>query len=106
MIVFTSALANAAPSAYLPIGADNYLQNQVDHLFLLTSGNPMKKPYSIASIDRALNQIENIHPSLYQTVKNRLEPYRVNDSMGRAGLVAACFARSRNAYSQSTRIIF
>jgi hypothetical protein len=88
IIFFVSALANAAPTAYLPMGADNYLQNQVDHLFLLTSGNPMKKPYSIASIDRALNQIENTHPSLYQTVNNRLEPYRVNDSMSRAGLVA------------------
>jgi hypothetical protein len=88
MIFFVSALANAAPSAYLPIGADNHLQNQVDHLFLLTSGNPMKKPYSIASIDRALNQIESTSPSLYQAVNNGLEPYRVNDSISRAGLVA------------------
>ena len=88
MIFFVSALANAAPTAYLPIGADNHLQNQVDHLFLLTSGNPMKKPYSIASIDRALNQIESTNPSLYQAVNNGLESYRVNDSMSRAGLVA------------------
>jgi hypothetical protein len=88
MFIFTSALASAAPTAYLPIGADNYLQNQVDHLFLLTGGNPMKKPYSIANIDRALNQIENTHPSLYQAVNNGLEPYRGSGSISRAGLVA------------------
>jgi hypothetical protein len=88
MFFFVSALANAAPGAYLPIGADNYLQNQVDHLFLQTSGNPMKKPYSLASIDRALNQIENTNPSLYQAVNNGLEPYRVKDSISRVGLVA------------------
>ena len=55
---------------------------------MLTSGNPMKKPYSIASIDQALNQIENTHPSLYQTVNNGLEPYRANNSVSRAGFVA------------------
>ncbi len=88
IIIFMSALANAAPNAYFPIGADNYLQNQVDRLFLLTSGNPMKKPYTIASIDRALNQIKNTHPSLYQAVNNGLEPYRVKGSISRAGIVA------------------
>jgi hypothetical protein len=88
MLVFMCAIASAAPTAYLPIGTDNYLQNQVDHLFLLTSGNPMKKPYSIANIDRALNQIENTHPSLYQAVNNGLEPYRGSGSISRTGLVA------------------
>ena len=88
MIIFVSALANAAPTAYLPIGSDNYLQNQVDHLFLLTSGNPMKKPYSIANIDLALKKIEKTYPSLHQAVNSGLEPYRVSDSISRAGLVA------------------
>ncbi|MGB1333736.1 MAG: capsule assembly Wzi family protein, partial [Porticoccaceae bacterium] len=87
IITFISLTVNAAPTAYLPIGADNYLQDQVDHLFLLTSGNPMKKPYSIASIDHALNQIESTDPSLYQAVNNGLEPYRANNSVGRAGFV-------------------
>ena len=87
IITFVSLTVNAAPTAYLPIGADNYLQDQVDYLFLLTSGNPMKKPYSIASIDHALNQIESSDPSLYQAVNNGLEPYRANNSVSRAGFV-------------------
>lgn len=88
IITFVSLTVNAAPTAYLPIGADNYLQDQVDYLFLLTSGNPMKKPYSIASIDLALSKIESSDPSLYQAVNNGLEPYRANNSVSRAGFVA------------------
>ena len=87
-IIFISTFASAAPTAYLPIGADAYLQNQVDHLFLLTSGNPMKKPYSIAEIELALNEVEKINPLLYQTVNSGLEPYRVKSAISRKGLTA------------------
>lgn len=60
----------ASPTAYLPIGADTHLELQIERLFALTQGNPMRKPYAIKEIEVALEQIKQTNPGLYQFISH------------------------------------
>ena len=65
----------ASPTTYLPIGADTHLELQIERLFALTQGNPMRKPYAIKEIEVALEQIKQTNPGLYQFISHRLDVY-------------------------------
>lgn len=80
-------MVKASPTAYLPIGADAHLQLQINRLFSLTSGNPMRLPYAIKDIEIALGEIKQSKPVLYQSIKNQLDRYRGRQKLSRIGIV-------------------
>lgn len=91
LIIFVlcfSLMAKASPTAYLPIGADHHLQLQIDRLFVLTRGNPMRKPYAIKEIERALEGIQQAKPALYQSISRQLDRYRGEQKISRMGITA------------------
>lgn len=73
----------ASPTAYLPIGADTHLEFQIERLFALTQGNPMRKPYAIKEIEVALEQIKQTNPGLYQFISHRLDVYHGSKKISR-----------------------
>lgn len=91
--VFFSSLAIAAPTAYLPIGADSHLQLQIHRLFALSGGNPMRRPYAISDIERALDKIKQRQPALYQSLNHQLERYRGRNKLSRMGITARLSTR-------------
>ncbi|QPL43428.1 hypothetical protein IT970_02890 [Pseudoalteromonas sp. A41-2] len=76
----------ATPTAYLPIGMDAQLDHQLDTLFALTSGTPMTKPYRLAEVEYALNELENKAPSLAAAIRAKIKPYQREDAITRVGL--------------------
>jgi len=83
-----SSLAMASPTAYLPIGVDDHFQLQIDRLFVLTHGNPMRLPYAIKDIELALGEIKQAKPALYQSINRQLERYRGRKKISRMGITA------------------
>lgn len=76
----------ATPTAYIPIGMDAQLDHQLDTLFALTSGTPMTKPYRLAEVEYALNELENKAPSLAAAIRTKIKPYQREDAITRVGL--------------------
>ena len=83
-----STFALAAPTAYLPIDMDTHLQLQIDRLFAITQGNPMRKPYAINQIEAALGQIQYTDPSLHQYIRRQLDRYNGAKRISRLGIKA------------------
>jgi hypothetical protein len=88
LVACLSSAVIASPTAYLPIGIDNHLQLQVDHLFTISTGNPMRKPYGINEIEAALEKIKPTHPSLYNYIARQLDRYRGQKKISRLGINA------------------
>lgn len=88
LVVCLCPVVIASPTAYLPIAIDAHLQLQVDHLFALTHGNPMRKPYSINEIEAALEKIKPTHPSLYNYIARQLGRYDGQKKISRRGIKA------------------
>lgn len=89
LVLGLSCKVIASPTAYLPIGADNHLELQIDYLFSLTRGNPMRKPYAIKEIKGALEQIKETNPGLYQFISHRLGVYHGSKKISRLGVKAS-----------------
>ena len=88
LLVAATWQASAKPSAYLPLYVDAHLEQQVDTMFVLTTGTPMSKPYSFNEIDIALRQLRKVDNGLYDAIRIALKPYRGQDQISRSGLKA------------------
>lgn len=88
LLVLASLQVHAKPSAYLPLNIDAHLEQQVDIMFVLTTGTPMSKPYSFNEIDIALRQLRKVDNGLYDAIRIALKPYRGQDQISRSGLKA------------------
>jgi hypothetical protein len=89
-------MVKASPTAYLPIGADAHLQLQINRLFALTSGNPMRLPYAIKDIEIALGEIKQCKPALYQSINDQLDRYRGSQTLSRLGITARRSAKENH----------
>ncbi len=78
--------AQAKPTAYLPIGMDTHLEQQIDRLFIKTTGTPMAKPYRLSDIDKALRLVRGKDPVLYRTLEAKLKRYRGKDDISQTGV--------------------
>ncbi len=81
-----SSFAIASPTAYLPIGIDSHLESQVERLFSMTSGTPMRKPYSITEIRKALKKIRKKDRQLYKAINNEIKDYVGDDKVSRTAI--------------------
>lgn len=86
IVACLSPIVIASPTAYMPIGIESHLQLQVDRLFALTSGSPMRKPYAINEIEAALEKIKPTHPSLYDYIERQLGRYHGHKNTSRLGV--------------------
>ncbi|MFY8274374.1 capsule assembly Wzi family protein [Pseudoalteromonas sp. SSDWG2] len=77
--------ALAKPTAYLPIGYDVNLEQQIDRMFVKTTGTPMAKPYRFSEINKALGKLKTQDPALYHSISNKIARYRSNDAVTRVG---------------------
>jgi hypothetical protein len=101
LVVCLCPVVIASPTAYLPIAIDAHLQLQVDHLFALTHGNPMRKPYSINEIEAALEKIKPTHPSLYNYIARQLGRYDGQKKISRRGIKAGLCQKKSNGLPTS-----
>ncbi|WP_105213311.1 capsule assembly Wzi family protein [Pseudoalteromonas sp. T1lg22] len=85
LLAFSGAAA-AKPTAYLPIGYDVNLEQQLDRMFVQTTGTPMSKPYRFSDIDKALAQLKEQNPALFSSINAKLIRYRGEDNITRAGV--------------------
>ena len=85
-LVVLSVHATAAPTAYLPIGADLRLERQVDKMFALTTSAPLTKPYRITQIATSLEGIRVSHPVLHRAIWDGIAPYRSEAQLVSAGI--------------------
>ncbi|SFB78512.1 capsule assembly Wzi family protein [Pseudoalteromonas denitrificans] len=86
VLAMCALTVQAKPTAYLPIVMDAHLEQQIDHMFALTTGSPMSKPYALSEIDIALRQLKRIDNSLYDSVRIQLKRYRGSDDISRKGI--------------------
>lgn len=86
VLLLLNRVAFASPTTYLPVGSDGHLERQIDHLFVLTRGTPMRKPYAIKEIELALQEIKQSTPLLYQSITEQLDRYQGNSRISRVSL--------------------
>jgi hypothetical protein len=86
LIAFNAMQTMAAPTAYLPIGADPRLERQVDKMFALTTSAPLTKPYRIKQIVASLERVRAAHPPLYRAIRDGVEPYLSDAELVSAGI--------------------
>jgi len=87
-LLLLSVVTFASPTTYLPIGSDSHLELQIDRLFVLTRGTPIRKPYAIKEIELALDKIKQARPELYQSISQQLGRYHGKSKISRLGLTA------------------
>ena len=85
-LVAISMQAKAAPTAYLPLGADPRLERQVEKMLALTGSAPLTKPYRITQIASSTERIRVSHPLLYQAIRDGIRPYLSDAQLVRAGI--------------------
>ena len=85
-LVAISMQAKAAPTAYLPLGADPRLERQVEKMLALTGSAPLTKPYRITQIASSTERIRASHPLLYQAIRDGIRPYLSDAQLVRAGI--------------------
>ncbi len=86
LLCAATGYAHAKPTAYLPVGYDVNLEQQIDRMFIKTTGTPMAKPYRMSEIDKALGQLKTKDPALHRSITTKLKAYRSNDAVTRAGV--------------------